>query len=75
MKTVDAINYFGSAALLAARLGYVRSAISQWGELVPLATAAKLEKITDGKLVLDITIYARPAPRAPRENAARRRAT
>lgn len=70
MKTADAIQYFGSGAVLAGALGISRAAVSQWGELVPLATAARLEKLTDGRLALDIDAYAIPVPRIPREKAA-----
>ena len=57
MKTKDAIAYFGSGAALATAVGISRAAVSQWGDLVPLATAARLEKITEGKLALDIERY------------------
>jgi DNA-binding transcriptional regulator YdaS (Cro superfamily) len=70
MKTADAVTYFGSGAALAAAVGISRAAVSQWGELVPLATAARLEKLTDGRLTLDIDTYAMPIPRVPREKAA-----
>jgi DNA-binding transcriptional regulator YdaS (Cro superfamily) len=70
MKTADAIQHFGTGAALAGALGISRAAVSQWGELVPLATAARLEKLTDGRLVLDIDAYAAPIPRVPREKAA-----
>ena len=61
MKTCDVIQYFGSQAAAARALGITRSAISQWGEQVPLATAARLEKLTFGKLRLEIALYSRKA--------------
>lgn len=66
MLTKDAINHFGSAAELAAAIGISRAAVSQWGERIPLATAARLEKVTDGALSLDIDAY----QRAPKQAAA-----
>lgn len=57
MKTADAIAYFGTAANLADAIGATRGAISQWGEIVPELSAAKMEKITDGKLVYDFSFY------------------
>jgi DNA-binding transcriptional regulator YdaS (Cro superfamily) len=60
MKTQDAIEHFGSAAALARAVNITRSAISQWGELVPIGTAARLEKLTEGALVLDLEDYRQP---------------
>lgn len=63
MNTKEVIQYFGSQSAAARALGITRSAISQWGELVPLATAARLEKLTYGRLKLNIDSYPqRPAP-------------
>jgi DNA-binding transcriptional regulator YdaS (Cro superfamily) len=59
MKTEDVIKLYGSQAAAARALGITRSAVSQWGDVVPLATAARLEKITAGKLVLDLRFYDR----------------
>ena len=60
MKTQHAIEHFGSAAALARAVNITRSAISQWGDLVPLGTAARLEKLTNGALVLDLEDYRQP---------------
>jgi DNA-binding transcriptional regulator YdaS (Cro superfamily) len=60
MKTKDAIAHFGTAAALARAVGISSPAVSQWGELVPLATAARLEKITNGALVLNLEDYRQP---------------
>lgn len=69
MLTKDAIHHFGSGAALAAAVGISRAAVSQWGERVPLATAARLEKLTGGQLALDIESYEVPISRV-REKAA-----
>lgn len=42
IKTVDAIAFYGDAANLARNLGVSRSAISQWGEIVPEVSARGL---------------------------------
>jgi DNA-binding transcriptional regulator YdaS (Cro superfamily) len=60
MKTKIALEYFGNAANLARAIGISRMAVHQWGELVPLASAARLEKVTNGALALDIQQYAKP---------------
>lgn len=57
MNTIDAIHYFGTASALAAAVGISKAAVSQWGDIVPLATAARIEKLTNGKLRLDVAHY------------------
>lgn len=57
MKTQEVIRHFGSQAAVARALGITSSAVNQWREVVPLATAARLEKITKGELVLDVDQY------------------
>jgi len=57
MKTLDAIAHFGTAAKLADAVGISRAAVSQWGAYVPPANAAKLEKLTLGKLIFDPRVY------------------
>lgn len=64
MNTHDVIQYFGDQATAARALGITRSAVNQWGDLVPLATAARLEKLTAGKLALDISRYEKPKSEA-----------
>ena len=60
MKTAQVIQHFGSKAAVARALGITPSAVNQWKEVVPLATAARLEKITQGKLALDVDQYVKP---------------
>ncbi|HSA48446.1 MAG TPA: Cro/CI family transcriptional regulator [Candidatus Competibacteraceae bacterium] len=60
MKTQEVIRHFGSQAAVARALGITSSAVNQWREVVPLATAARLEKITQGALVLDVDQYVKP---------------
>ena len=60
MKTQEVIRHFGSQAAVARALGITSSAVNQWKEVVPLATAARLEKITGGELVLDVDQYVKP---------------
>lgn len=58
MKTSDALAYAdNSPPKLAEMLGISPHAIYQWGEIVPELSAAKMEKITDGKLVYDFSFY------------------
>lgn len=57
MKTQDAIEFFGSKAAVASVARLSRAAVSQWGERVPLGTAGLLEKISNGKLRVDLNDY------------------
>lgn len=54
---------------LAHELGITRSAVSQWGEVVPLASALQLERLTSGKLKTDWSLYDRRAPGSPKAAA------
>jgi hypothetical protein len=57
MFTEDAVKVFGSKAAIAEVLDCSASAVSQWGELVPPLSAAKLAKRSNGKLTFDPDRY------------------
>lgn len=59
MKTVDAVEYFGTKAAVARALGISSAAVAQWGEIVPLTSALLLERISNGALVVDFSDYPR----------------
>lgn len=59
MKTSDAVGYYGTTTALAESLDITPSAISQWNGTVPEWAAARLEKLTDGKLKYDHEFYMR----------------
>lgn len=50
MKTADAIEHFESSARVAGALGISRTAVSLWGEDVPLGRAYQLQVLTGGVL-------------------------
>ncbi|MDV6318772.1 MULTISPECIES: Cro/CI family transcriptional regulator [Chromohalobacter] len=51
MKTSDAIEYFGGKKIeLARALGLSPSAITQWGDSVPVRRQYELERLTKGDL-------------------------
>lgn len=50
MKKQDAINHFGGVGKVAEALGIFHTAVSQWGEDVPMRRAFELESITNGSL-------------------------
>jgi DNA-binding transcriptional regulator YdaS (Cro superfamily) len=57
MKKLTVINYFGSAQNLAEFLGLHKSAVSQWGEIIPEKQALKLAHLTEGKLIYTPVFY------------------
>lgn len=57
MKTQDAIAYFGSKTAVSVAARISKAAVSQWGEYVPLGTAALLEKATSGALPMNPQDY------------------
>ena len=50
MKTLDAINHYGSNGALTAALGLSSGAISQWSEYPPDNRQLQIERITLGAL-------------------------
>ncbi|MEG2041507.1 MAG: Cro/CI family transcriptional regulator [Hafnia sp.] len=57
MLKQDAINFFGNKSSLAQAAGVERSAVSQWGALIPEARAARLQVASGGALVYDPAVY------------------
>jgi len=50
MKKKDAITYYGSQKAISDALHISEQAVSQWPEIVPEASALKLERLTRRKL-------------------------
>ena len=57
MKKEDAINWFGGRKKLSEALGVVPTAVTQWGPVVPLISAMRLEEISFGHLKVDRSLY------------------
>ncbi|MBV7434520.1 Cro/Cl family transcriptional regulator [Cardiobacteriaceae bacterium TAE3-ERU3] len=57
MYKQDVISYFGSQVAVADALGIGKAGVSLWGEVVPELRAMQLERLTDGKLRYDASIY------------------
>lgn len=70
MKKKDAIEFFGSASALAEKVGISPPAVSMWREIVPLGTATRIEKITNGALSVDLSCYPLPRSRLAAKEAA-----
>ena len=57
MKTLDAVQHFGSRQAVADTLGISRQAVYAWGQYVARGAAYRLQVMTGGKLVVDETKY------------------
>ncbi|MGW7235828.1 Cro/CI family transcriptional regulator [Pseudomonas fulva] len=53
MKTRDAADHFGSKKKLAEALGIQPSAVTMWGETVPMSRQYQLQVFSGGVLVAD----------------------
>lgn len=49
--------YQGAIKKISTALGISHSAVSQWPELIPKGAALELEKITNGALKCDLSVY------------------
>ena len=57
MKTKQVVKYFGTKMAVAEVLGINRSAVTRWGDIVPINQAWKIERITGGKVPFVINDY------------------
>lgn len=58
MRLQDAVSYFGSQNKLAEALGMSQGSMSSWDrDRIPLARALQVEKLTRGKLKVDMGLY------------------
>jgi transcriptional repressor of cell division inhibition gene dicB len=58
MKRQDVIAHFGGTQSSAAKaLGITKSAVHQWGEIIPEGMAYKIQVITAGMLRVDPSLY------------------
>lgn len=61
MYKSDAVAYYGTQEKLANTLRIKQGAVSQWDEIIPEKQAMRLERITNGALKYDPTLYAKAA--------------
>ena len=57
MKTIDAVQHFGSRQAIADILGISRQAVYAWGPVIARGAAYRLQVMTGGKLVVDEAKY------------------
>jgi hypothetical protein len=57
MKKETVISYFKSGVNTAKVLNISKASVSGWGEIIPEKQALKLEKITNGELKYEPSLY------------------
>ncbi|WP_392385097.1 Cro/CI family transcriptional regulator [Marinomonas primoryensis] len=57
MLKTEVIKHFGKAKLICEALGLSSGSISQWGEVIPETQAFRLERLTNGELKYDPSLY------------------
>ncbi|EBI9418590.1 Cro/CI family transcriptional regulator [Salmonella enterica] len=57
MNKSSVVEYYGTQRAVALRLGISFQAVSNWPELIPKGAALELEKITNGALKCDLSVY------------------
>jgi len=53
------VDYYGGISKTAVALGVTHSAVCQWGEVIPEKQALYIERITNGKLKYDASLYSK----------------
>jgi hypothetical protein len=70
MRLQDAVSYFGTQNKLADALGMSQGSMSSWKrDRIPLARALQVEKLTRGKLKVDMSLYIRNRRSTPESRA------
>ncbi len=59
MRTIDAIKHYKTEYQLAKELDISRQAVSKWGDLVPIARAYEIERISGGAVKVKPRLYAK----------------
>ncbi|MBH3132637.1 Cro/CI family transcriptional regulator [Serratia bockelmannii] len=57
MRKSEVISYFGGVCKTAFALGIKHPSVSEWPEIIPEVRAYQVEKITNGRLKFDQTLY------------------
>jgi len=60
MRKADLIKHFGSGVAAAKALEVTKSAVSQWGDVIPEGMAYKAQIVTGGALRVDPSLYPKP---------------
>lgn len=57
MNKSSVVDFFGTQREVAKAIGVSDQAVSAWPELIPKGAALELEKLTDGALKCDLSLY------------------
>ena len=64
MYKSDVVKHFGGIQKTTIALGISHPAVCRWGEVIPEKQAFVIERITDGALKYDATLYQKPSETA-----------
>lgn len=57
MRKADAVIYFGNQAKFAEEIDRAQSTVSEYGDVLPLNIALLVEKLSEGNLKVDYSLY------------------
>lgn len=57
MEKSSVVDFYGTQRAVALALGVSFQAVSNWGLIIPKGAALELEKITNGALKCDLSLY------------------
>lgn len=57
METQRVVDLYGTKAAIARALDISQVAVTRWGNVVPKGRALELERITNGELKCDLSLY------------------
>lgn len=57
MKKQDALTYYGSIRAVAMAAKVTRAAVYQWGAIIPLVSAVRLQEASGGDLLVTLSDY------------------
>ncbi|AYZ19566.1 MULTISPECIES: Cro/CI family transcriptional regulator [Klebsiella/Raoultella group] len=57
MLKAKVVTFYGGISKTATALGVTHSAVCQWGDVIPEKQALYIERLTDGRLKYDASLY------------------
>ncbi|UXE39597.1 Cro/CI family transcriptional regulator [Raoultella ornithinolytica] len=57
MRKSEVVDFFGGVCKTASALGIKHPSVSEWPEIIPEGRAYQIEKITNGRLKFDQSLY------------------
>lgn len=57
MRKSDAVSHFGTQQKLATAIGKSQSTVAEYPEVLPIGIALLVEKVSEGKVPVDLSLY------------------